>query len=122
MTSPPRATPFVTQMRRGRLPASSCRHPQVDGHHRQSGRNAFPKRDHPTSNIMSPIRNQPGSWTKIRLGARARNKQKTTRFPTTGNGRGEGRKRRYQHRLQQLGRPRLHRFRLGRLDRAGLHR
>ena len=41
MTSPPRATPFVTQMRRGQLPASSCRHQQVDGHHRQSGRNAF---------------------------------------------------------------------------------
>ena len=47
MTSPPRAKPFVTQMRRGQLPASSCRHQHVDGHHRQSGRNAFPKRDHP---------------------------------------------------------------------------
>ena len=78
MTSPPRAKPFVTQMRRGQLPASSCRHQHVDGHHRQSGRNAFPKRDHPPSNIMSPIRNQPGSWTEIRLGARARNEHNTT--------------------------------------------
>jgi hypothetical protein len=70
MTSPLRAEPFVNQMRRGQLPASSCRHPQVDGLHRQSGRNAPPSGNTP-SNIMSPTRSQPGSWTKIRLGARA---------------------------------------------------
>ena len=71
ITSPPRAKPFVTQMPRGQLPASSCRHQQMDGLHRQSGRNAFPSGITP-SNIMSPARSQPhGSWTEIRLGARA---------------------------------------------------
>ena len=71
MTPPLRAKPFVIQMRRGRLQASSCRHQQVDGLHRQSGRNASPSGIHTPSNIMSPVRNQPGSWTEIRLGARA---------------------------------------------------
>jgi hypothetical protein len=70
MTSPVRAKPFVTQMRRGQLPARSCRHQQVDGLHRQSGRNASPSGITP-STIMSPTRNQPGSRTEIRLGARA---------------------------------------------------
>jgi len=70
MTSPVRAKPFVNQMRRGRLPACSCRHPRVDGLHRQSGRNAPPSGITP-STIMSPTRNHPGSWTEIRLGARA---------------------------------------------------
>jgi hypothetical protein len=31
------AQPFVTPMHRGRLPACSCRHHQVDGPHRPSG-------------------------------------------------------------------------------------
>ena len=70
MTSPVRAEPFVTPMRRGQLPPSSCRHPEVDGHHRPSGRNASPCGITP-STIMSPTRNQPGSRTEIRLGARA---------------------------------------------------
>ena len=68
MSQPVRAKPF-TQMRRGRLPACSCRHQPVDGLHRQSGRNATPSGTTP-STIMSPTRN-PGSWTEIRLGARA---------------------------------------------------
>jgi hypothetical protein len=71
MTPPVRAKPFVTQMRRGQLPACSCHHQTVDGLHRQSGRNASPSGTIP-STIMSPTRNQPGSWTEIRLGARAR--------------------------------------------------
>jgi len=70
MTFSVRARPFVTQMRRGRLPAVSCRHARVDGPERQSGRNASPSGITP-SNIMSPARNQPGSWTEVRLGARA---------------------------------------------------
>ena len=70
MTSPVRAKPSFTQMRRGQLPPSSRRHPHVDGHHRPSGRNASPSGITP-STIMSPTRNHPGSWTEIRLGARA---------------------------------------------------
>ena len=70
MTSPVRAKPSLTQMRRGQLPPSSCRHQQVDGHHRPSGRNASPSGITP-STIMSPTRKHPGSWTEIRLGARA---------------------------------------------------
>ena len=70
MIFPVRAKPFVTQMRRGRLPASSCRHQPVDGLHRPSGRNAYPNGNTP-STIMSPTRSQPGSRTEIRLGARA---------------------------------------------------
>ena len=64
------AQPFVTPMHRGRLPACSCRHQTVDGLHRPSGRNASPSGITP-STIMSPTRNHPGSWTEIRLGARA---------------------------------------------------
>jgi hypothetical protein len=71
MTATVRAKPFVTQMRRGRLPARSCRHARVDGPERQSARNASPNRVTP-STIMSPARND-GSWTEIRLGARAHN-------------------------------------------------
>jgi hypothetical protein len=65
-----RAKPFVTPMLRGRLPARSCRHARVDGPDRPSGRNASPTGITP-STIMSPARSQPGSWTEIRLGARA---------------------------------------------------
>ena len=42
MTFPVRAKPFITQMRRGRLPACCCRHARVDGLERPSGRNASP--------------------------------------------------------------------------------
>lgn len=68
----PHAKPFVTPMRRGRLPACSRRHACVDGLHRQSGRNASSNGITP-STIMSPIRSQPGSWTEIRLGVRVHN-------------------------------------------------
>ena len=64
-----RAEPFVTPMRRGRLPACSGRHECVDGLHRQSDRNASSDGITP-STIMSPARSQPGSWTEIRLGVR----------------------------------------------------
>jgi hypothetical protein len=70
MIFPVRAKPFVNQMRRGQLPAVSCRHVHVDGPERPSGRNASPSGITP-SNIMSPARSQPGSWTEVRLGARA---------------------------------------------------
>jgi hypothetical protein len=73
MTFPVRAKPFVTQMRRGRLPAASCRHARVDGLKRPSGRNAFPSGITP-SNIMSPAPEPTrGSRTEVRLGARAHN-------------------------------------------------
>jgi hypothetical protein len=42
MTFSVRAKPFINQMRRGRLPAASCRHARVDGPERPSGRNASP--------------------------------------------------------------------------------
>jgi hypothetical protein len=71
MTFPVRAKPFVNQMRRGRLPAVSCRHRQVDGPERPSGRNASPSGITP-SNIMSPAPEPTrGSRTEVRLGARA---------------------------------------------------
>jgi hypothetical protein len=57
-------------MPRGRLPASSCRHPRVAGLHRQSGRNASPSGITP-STIMSPTWHSAGPRTEIRLGARA---------------------------------------------------
>jgi hypothetical protein len=72
MSRPVRAKPFVTQMRRGRLPARSCRHDRtaVDRPDRPSGRNASPS-GIPPSTIMSPARSTHGSRTEIRLGARA---------------------------------------------------
>jgi hypothetical protein len=71
MSCPVRAKLFVTQMRRGRLLARSCRHDLfVDGPYRPSGRNAFPS-GITRSNIMSPTRSRSGSWTEIRLSARA---------------------------------------------------
>jgi hypothetical protein len=73
-----RAEPLVTPMRRGRLPAFSCRHARVDGLERLSGRNAPPSGITP-SNIMSPARSQPGSWTEVRLGARAHTPRTTNR-------------------------------------------
>jgi hypothetical protein len=71
MIFPVRALPFVTQMRRGRLPATCCRHAHVDGPERPSGRNASPSGITP-SNIMSPAPEPTrGSWTEVSLGARA---------------------------------------------------
>jgi hypothetical protein len=75
---PVRAQPFVTPMRRGRLPACSCRHHPVDGPERPSGRNASPS-GITRSNIMSPARSHPGSWTEVRLGARAHTTRTTYR-------------------------------------------
>jgi len=73
MSSLVRALPSLTQMRRGRLPAGSCRHHQVDGPERPSGRNASPSGITP-SNIMSPTpKPTRGSRTEVRLGARAHN-------------------------------------------------
>ena len=79
MTFPVRAKPFVNQMRRGRLPAASCRHLLVDGPERPSGRNASPSGITP-SNIMSPAPEPTrGSWTEVRLGARAHTTRTTNR-------------------------------------------
>jgi hypothetical protein len=78
MSFPVRAQPFITQMRRGRLPACSCRHDLVDGPERPSGRNA-PTSGITPSNIMSPARSQPGSRTEVRLGARAHTTRTTDR-------------------------------------------
>jgi len=69
MTRSLRARLFVTQMRRGRLHARSCRHVRVDGPYRPSGRNASPSGTPPP--IMSPTQDSPGSSTEIRLSARA---------------------------------------------------
>jgi len=70
MTLSVRAKP-INQMRRGRLPAGSCRHAHVDGLQRQSGRNAYPSGITP-SNIMSPAPEPSrGSRTEVRPGARA---------------------------------------------------
>ena len=71
MTFPVRVKPFVIQMRRGRLPATRCRHVHVDGPERPSGRNASPSGTTP-SNIMSPAPGPTrGSWTEVSPGARA---------------------------------------------------
>ena len=83
MTFPVRAKPLVTPMRRGRLPARSCRHVRVDGPERPSGRNASPSGITP-SNIMSPAPEPTrGSWTEVRLGARAHNTHHQPRARTT---------------------------------------
>jgi hypothetical protein len=71
MNFPMRATPPVKQMRRGQLPAGSCRHARVNGLQRQSGRNAYPS-GITRSNIMSPTPEPTrGSRTEVTLGARA---------------------------------------------------
>jgi hypothetical protein len=73
MSFPVRARPFITPMRRGQLPTGSSRHVRVDGLERLSGRNASPSGITP-SNIMSPAPEPTrGSWTEVRLGARAHN-------------------------------------------------
>lgn len=73
MNFPVRVKPSQSPMRRGRLPACSRRHPRVDGPERPSGRNAYPHSGITPSTIMSPARHTAGSWTEIRLGARAHN-------------------------------------------------
>jgi hypothetical protein len=71
MSLPVRAKPFVTQMRRGRLPKTRRRHARVDGAERPSGRNASPSGITP-SNIMSPDPEPTrGSRTEVSPGARA---------------------------------------------------
>jgi len=72
MTRSVRARLFVNQMRRGRLHARSCRHVRVAGPYRPSGRNASPSGITPPT-IMSPTQGKHGSWTEIRLSARAHN-------------------------------------------------
>ena len=70
MTRSVRAQPSLTPMRRGRLQAHFCRLVRVDGPERLSGRDASPS-GITRSTIMSPVRRTAGSWTEIRLGARA---------------------------------------------------
>jgi hypothetical protein len=79
MNFPVRVKPSQSPMRRGRLPACSRRHPWVDGPERPSGRNAYPHSGITPSTIMSPARHTAGSWTEIRLGARAHNTRIITR-------------------------------------------
>ena len=82
MTSPPRAKPFVTRCAAAssrQAPAATSTWTAIID---RAAATPFPKRDHTPSNIMSPVRNQPGSWTEIRLGARAHNKHDTPP-PTT---------------------------------------
>jgi hypothetical protein len=71
MTFPVRAQPFVTQMRRGRLPAPRCRHHQVDGPERPSGRNASPSGVTPIKHHVAGSGANPKSWTEVSPGARA---------------------------------------------------
>ena len=71
MTFPVRAPSFLTQMRRGPLPTTCCRHAHVDGPERPSGRNASPSGITP-SNIMSPAPEPTREpWTEVSPGARA---------------------------------------------------
>ena len=78
MTIVARVKPSLTQMRRGRLPKTRCRHLPMDGLERSSGRNATPSGITP-SNIMSPTRNHPGSRTEVSPGARAHNTRPSQR-------------------------------------------
>src|SRR5581483_12293317 len=70
MTFPVRAQPVVRQMRRSRLPASSCRDQLVDGAERSSGRNASPSGIHAIKHHVGSGAN-PRSRTAVRLGDRA---------------------------------------------------
>ncbi len=73
-----RAQPSLTPMRRGRLPAFRCRHPEVDGLERPSGRNATPSGNTP-STIMSPAGRTARSRTEISPGARAHHRHRLNR-------------------------------------------
>ena len=71
MSFPVRAKPLVTRCAAAGSRPCSCRHARVDGLERLSGRNASPSGITP-SNIMSPAPEPTrGSWTEVRLGARA---------------------------------------------------
>jgi hypothetical protein len=73
MTYLVRAKSFVTQIAAAGSPQPPARHAHVDGPERPSGRNASPSGITP-SNIMSPaLEPTRGSWTEVRLGARAHN-------------------------------------------------
>ena len=74
-----RAKSSQSPMHRGLFPADSCRHVRVDGPERPSGRNASSPSGITPSTIMSPARHTAGSWTEIRLGARAHNTHTTNR-------------------------------------------
>jgi hypothetical protein len=79
MSFPVRAKPFVTQIAAAGSRHSPARHAHVDGPERLSGRNASPSGITP-SNIMSPAPEPTrGSWTEVRLGARAHNTCTTDR-------------------------------------------
>ena len=79
MTFPMRAKPFVTQIAAAGSRHAPARHAHVDGPERPSGRNASPSGITP-SNIMSPAPEPTrGSWTEVRLGARAHNTHPTNR-------------------------------------------
>jgi len=72
-----RAKPFVTQIAAAGSRQPPARHARVDGLKRPSGRNASPSGITP-SNIMSPAPEATrGSWTEVRLGARAHNTPRT---------------------------------------------
>ena len=71
MSFPVRAKPFVTQIAAAGSRQCPARHARVVGPERLSGRNASPSGITP-SHIMSPARSG-GSWTEVRLGARAHN-------------------------------------------------
>jgi hypothetical protein len=71
MNVPVRAKPFVTQIAAAGSRQLPARHAHVDGPERPSGRNASPSGITP-SHIMSPAPEPTrGSWTEVRLGARA---------------------------------------------------
>ncbi len=71
MSFPVRAKPFVTQIAAAGSRHAPARHAHVDGPERPSGRNASPS-GITQSNIMSPAPEPTrGSWTEVRLGARA---------------------------------------------------
>ena len=79
MNFPVRAKPFVTQIAAAGSRQSPARHAHVDGPERPSGRNASPSGITP-SHIMSPAPEPTrGSWTEVRLGARAHNTRTTNR-------------------------------------------
>ncbi len=78
MTSPVRAKPFVTQMRRGRLhhapAATTAWTALIDRAAATPAPSGITR-----STIMSPAPGAPGPWTEIRLGARAHTTRTTNR-------------------------------------------
>ena len=79
MTFPVRAKSFVTQIAAAGSRHAPARHRPVDGPERPSGRNACTSGITP-SNIMSPVPEPTrGSWTEVRLGARAHKHRTTNR-------------------------------------------